>query len=95
MFLSVHFKLNAQYQCAHTFCTKIVHEQHADTRTAGDVFDEWLYPLHTGEAFGLTGQFIILMLGLIPLVLYVTGVIRWLQKRRAKKHSVGQLKPGK
>ena len=74
---------------------KIVHEQHADTRTAGDVFDEWLYPLHTGEAFGLTGQLIILMLGLIPLVLYVTGVIRWLQKRRAKKHSVGQLKPGK
>jgi uncharacterized iron-regulated membrane protein len=64
---------------------KIVHTQDASTRSAGDVFDEWLYPLHTGEAFGLTGQLIILTLGLIPLVLYVTGFIRWLQKRKANR----------
>ena len=63
----------------------ILHAQDSSTRTAGDVFDEWLYPLHTGEAFGLTGQLIILMLGLIPLVLYVTGFIRWLQKRKASR----------
>jgi len=63
----------------------IIHEQHADTRSAGDVFDEWLYPLHTGEAFGLTGQIIILILGFLPLVLYVTGFIRWLQKRNAAR----------
>lgn len=63
----------------------IVHSQDASSRTAGDVFDEWLYPLHTGEAFGLTGQLIILLLGLIPLVLYVTGVMRWLQKRTARQ----------
>jgi uncharacterized iron-regulated membrane protein len=65
----------------------ILHTQNASTRTAGDVFDEWLYPLHTGEAFGLTGQLIILVLGLIPLALYITGFIRWLQKRNAKKRS--------
>ncbi len=64
---------------------KVLHAQDASSRTAGDVFDEWLYPLHTGEAFGLTGQLIILTLGLIPLVLYATGVIRWLQKRKAQQ----------
>jgi uncharacterized iron-regulated membrane protein len=74
---------------------KILHSNESNTRTAGDIFEEWLFPLHTGEAFGVTGQLIILITGLIPLLLYVTGVIRWLQKRRAKKHSVGQLKPGK
>jgi len=54
---------------------------------------EWLYPLHTGEAFGFTGQLIILIAGLMPLILYVTGVIRWLQKRKAavKKYGVKQI----
>lgn len=65
----------------------ILHTQDASTRTAGDVIDEWIRPLHTGEAFGLTGQLIILVLGLIPSALYVTGFIRWLQKRNAKKRS--------
>ena len=64
---------------------KIIHAQDSSTRTAGDIFVEWLYPLHTGEAFGVTGQLIILISGLMPVALYVTGFIRWLQKRRAKK----------
>lgn len=55
------------------------------SQSSGDVFVEWLYPLHTGEAFGLTGQLIILLIGFVPLLLYVTGVIRWLQKRRVKR----------
>jgi uncharacterized iron-regulated membrane protein len=55
------------------------------TRTPGDIFVEWLYPLHTGEAFGFTGQLIISILGLTPLILYTTGVIRWRQKTRAAK----------
>lgn len=66
---------------------KIVHEQHADTRSTGDIFDEWLYPLHTGEAFGFIAQVIILITGLLPLLLYITGVIRWLQKRKAAQNS--------
>jgi uncharacterized iron-regulated membrane protein len=52
--------------------------------TAGDHFLGWLFPLHTGRAFGLLGRILILVLGLIPTVLYVTGFIRWLQKRQAK-----------
>jgi len=64
---------------------KILHVRENRTATAGDIFEQWLYPLHTGEAFGLTGQSIILITGLVPLLLYVTGVIRWLQKRRVRK----------
>ena len=65
---------------------KFLHETSRDTQTFGDIFVEWLYPLHTGEAFGLTGQIIVLVTGVVPLLLYVTGIIRWLQKRRVKKH---------
>lgn len=61
--------------------------------TVGDHILGWLFPLHTGQAFGLPGRIFILALGLVPTVLYVTGLIRWLQKRRAKsmksRHSVG------
>jgi len=64
---------------------KILHVRENRTATAGDTFEQWLYPLHSGEAFGLTGQSIILITGLAPLMLYVTGSIRWLQKRRVKK----------
>jgi uncharacterized iron-regulated membrane protein len=53
--------------------------------TTGDHFLGWLFPLHTGHAFGMPGRIMILVLGLIPTVLYVTGLIRWLQKRRAKR----------
>ena len=64
---------------------KIIDERESASRTAGDIFVEWLYPLHTGEVFGFTGQIIILISGLIPLVLYVTGVIRWLHKQGAAR----------
>jgi uncharacterized iron-regulated membrane protein len=65
---------------------KIIHEVEQRNRSVGDLFIEWIYPLHTGEAFGFTGQMIILISGLIPTALYVTGFIRWRQKRRAAKH---------
>jgi uncharacterized iron-regulated membrane protein len=64
---------------------KILHEREQGARTAGDIFEEWIHPLHTGEAFGFIGQLIILISGLVPLILYVTGTIRWLQKRKATR----------
>jgi uncharacterized iron-regulated membrane protein len=64
---------------------KVLHLEESSTRTAGDTFVEWLYPLHTGEAFGITGQVIILLSGLVPFVLYATGFIRWLQKRKSRR----------
>lgn len=68
---------------------RIVHERDPMSDSAGAVFLQWLYPLHSGEAFGLTGRIIIAITGLTPLLLYVTGIIRWLQKRKAarKRHT--------
>lgn len=61
---------------------KILHVQGPDTGTAGDYFVLWQWPLHSGEAFGLTGRIVVLLTGLTCPVLYITGVIRWRQKRR-------------
>jgi len=64
---------------------KILQEREPAKNAAGDTLLQWLYPLHSGEAFGLTGRILICISGLVPAVLYVTGLIRWLQKRRAKR----------
>jgi uncharacterized iron-regulated membrane protein len=52
--------------------------------TAGDAFLRWQWPLHSGQAFGLPGRLLVLASGLLCPLLFVTGVIRWLQKRRAR-----------
>jgi uncharacterized iron-regulated membrane protein len=64
---------------------KIVHVQDRNTQSVGDILVKWLYPLHTGEAVGVTGQVIILIAGLVPLSLYVTGVVRWRQKSQRNR----------
>jgi uncharacterized iron-regulated membrane protein len=54
--------------------------------TAGEIFTHWQWPLHSGQAFGTVGRILVFITGLICPVLFVTGLIRWLQKRRVAKH---------
>lgn len=58
-----------------------------DTRqdSGGDVLMHWLHALHNGEVFGITGRILVFFAGLLPLILFVTGLVRWLQKRRARR----------
>ena len=51
---------------------------------SGDAFFDWLHPLHNGEALGLTGRILAFVSGLLPLALFLTGWIRFRQKRNAK-----------
>ncbi len=64
---------------------KIIHVRDATTRqTAGETFLDWQWPLHSGKAFGLSGRILVFLSGLALPVLFFTGVIRWLQKKRVK-----------
>lgn len=49
--------------------------------SAGDTFLAWLHPLHGGEALGSTGRWLVFVSGLLPAVLFVTGLWRWLIRR--------------
>ncbi len=53
--------------------------------TAGEVFTHWQWPLHSGQAFGWTGRILVFLSGLACPVLFVTGMIRWLHKQKAKR----------
>ncbi len=54
--------------------------------SAGDTFLRWLHPLHSGQAFGLTGRIIVALSGVIPLVLFITGIMRWRHKHAKLTH---------
>lgn len=58
--------------------------QDRDTYRFGDKLMEWLFPLHSGEFLGEIGRPFFVLLGLSPLVLFVTGLLRWLSKRRMR-----------
>lgn len=51
----------------------------------GDTLLAWLHALHSGEAFDLTGRWLVFMTGLICPLLFVTGLLRWLQKAGVKR----------
>jgi uncharacterized iron-regulated membrane protein len=53
--------------------------------TPGQSFTTWLWPLHTGEAFGAAGRFLWFIAGLTPLLLYISGLLHWLHRCGAIK----------
>ncbi|MBS0166441.1 MAG: PepSY domain-containing protein [Nitrospira sp.] len=62
----------------------VVRIQGPQRASMGDHVLGWLFPLHTGQAFGLPGRILICVVGLIPSVLYVTGILVWLGSRRRR-----------
>ncbi|PPD32951.1 MAG: hypothetical protein CTY19_09900 [Methylomonas sp.] len=56
--------------------------------SAGDTFVHWLHPLHSGEAFDMPGRLLVLLTGLSCPLLFVTGVMRWQQKRQAQSRRI-------
>ena len=63
---------------------EVLHVQDRAAFSAGERFLEWLFPLHSGEAFGDIGRPVTLLIGLLPVALYVTGFLRWRQSRRGR-----------
>lgn len=43
---------------------------------------EWIFPTHTGDIAGEAGRLLMFIAGVVPLILFVTGVYVWYEKRR-------------
>lgn len=52
----------------------------------GDTFLNWLFPLHSGEAFGMAGRIFISCFGAVPLLFLMTGLGIWLKRKKKHRH---------
>jgi uncharacterized iron-regulated membrane protein len=52
--------------------------------SAGDIFLQAQFPLHSGRILGLGGRILISIMGLMVALLSATGLLIWQKKRRAR-----------
>ena len=69
----------------HPATGEILVERSERTRTRGESVMHWLFPLHSGSAFGRPGMTAMCFAGALPIFLALTGLWVWLRKRRAEK----------
>jgi uncharacterized iron-regulated membrane protein len=55
------------------------------TGTAGDLFLQAMFPLHSGRILGTPGRVLVSLMGLAIATFSVTGVLLWLRRRRAAR----------
>jgi uncharacterized iron-regulated membrane protein len=60
---------------------QILHVQSPERGTAGEYFIQWQWPVHSGQAFGMTGRWTVFASGLICPLLFGTGGYLWWRKR--------------
>ena len=63
--------------------------------SAGDIFLQAQFPLHSGRILGLPGRILISFMGALVAMLSVTGVIIWVRKRRSRLQQRARLKAEK
>jgi len=56
---------------------------------AGNVVINWLFPLHSGEAFGVAARVLWTAFGLVPALLLATGLWLWWRRTRAAGRARG------
>lgn len=55
-------------------------------QSSGGTVTAWLYALHFGAVFGLPYRIFVSVMGVVVVLLSITGVIIWLRKRRGREH---------
>ena len=54
---------------------------------AGSRFMGWQFPLHNGDALGLTGRWLVFLGGWLPALLFGTGLYLWWRKHQLRRRS--------
>jgi uncharacterized iron-regulated membrane protein len=63
------------------------------TGTAGDIFMQAMFPLHSGRILGLPGRVLMSFMGVAIATLSATGVLIWVRRRRAQVRQPGRVEP--
>jgi len=57
---------------------------------AASTINGWLHPLHDASIGGMPTRLLAVVAGLVPLLLFTTGLLHWLRRRRARGNAVGR-----
>jgi uncharacterized iron-regulated membrane protein len=79
------YRLGDTIVWVHPGSGELLVERSDRTRTAGEALMHWLFPLHSGTAFGAAGMVAMFVAGIAPLLLVVSGLWVWLRKRPGEK----------
>ena len=79
------YRLGDTIAWVHPVTAELLVERSDRTRNAGETLMHWLFPLHSGTAFGMPGMVAMCLTGLTPLLLVGTGLWVWLRKRRGER----------
>ena len=79
------YRLGDTIAWVHPVSAELLVERSDRTRNAGETLMHWLFPLHSGTAFGTPGMVAMCLTGLTPLLLVGTGLWVWLRKRRGER----------
>jgi len=79
------YRLGDTIAWVHPVTAELLVERSDRTRNAGETLMHWLFPLHSGTAFGLPGMIAMCLTGLTPTLLVGTGLWVWLRKRRGER----------
>lgn len=58
--------------------------------SSGNLFLEWMFPLHNGDALGMAGRVAVFFGGLLPAFFFGSGLYLWLRKRNLRKKAYSQ-----
>jgi len=61
---------------------RVIVKSDPSQNSAGQDFLDAALPLHNGEAAGGFGRALVFIAGLVPLLLFITGILQWLRRRR-------------
>jgi uncharacterized iron-regulated membrane protein len=59
--------------------------------TAGDIFLQAQFPLHSGRIIGVPGRILVSVVGVLVAMLSITGLMIWLKKRGARRKSAAAM----
>lgn len=62
----------------------VMQRSYREGGTRGDRFLAWMFPLHSGQAFGWAGRLLVCLAGLVVPVLAISGLYLYLRKRLAR-----------
>ncbi|MFO1418169.1 MAG: PepSY-associated TM helix domain-containing protein [Methylotetracoccus sp.] len=68
--------------CVDQYSGQILHVERAHQPDSGTRAQGFLYALHTGRVLGAPGRLTWSLVGLVPALLFVSGILRWRQQRQ-------------